>query len=287
VSVRLVPKLDLMLGECEGPDLRLLMLSRAENVALVRRAIEGLALALDIDPAVTVDIVAATSEACNNVVLHAYGGRPGLLELHVCPDHDELCVTVRDEGTGIRPRPLVPASSPGVGLSMIHALTDSVEFRGSHDGGTEVRMTFDTGRPMTKDIPDVVGDRQISPPSGELVVSVASGALAEAVLSRVLAMTASRANFAVDRVNDVQLVSDAIAAHAPATSVGRHLHIALDPGTQAFGVKVGPFQSGGAEALLSASSIGETGLELLEELTVERRVEPDLDGEVLSLSIAG
>ena len=219
---------ELKLKVTEAPDMRIAMPNRAENVALVRQALTGVADAIALDNGLLSDIKTAVSEACNNVVLHAYDGREGPLEVYVCPDRDELGVVVTDEGLGIQPHPPEPdAGVQGVGLSLIQALTDRVEFRGSAGEGTEVRMSFHaagveasaTGRETTT---------RIEPPNGDMVLSVVAGALAAPVLGRVTAMLAARAGFSVDRLSDAVLVSDALAAHAPAAIVGRHIHVAID-----------------------------------------------------------
>ena len=47
---------------------------------------------------------------------------------------------VRDWGAGIRPRPDSPGL--GLGLPLIGALADAVEFGDADDGATDVRMVF-------------------------------------------------------------------------------------------------------------------------------------------------
>jgi anti-sigma regulatory factor (Ser/Thr protein kinase) len=283
----LKPALELKIRAEDGPDLRILMLSRAENVALVRRAIEGAASALKMDELLLIDVMAATSEACNNVVLHAYGGMEGLLEVYLCPSAHELEVVVRDEGFGIQPKPILEDDRPGVGLMLIHALTDTVEFRGATGEGTEVRMRFRSAKRLHEPRNGArILSRQINPPAGDAIVSAASGPLARAVFSRVLAMAASRANFPLDRVADMQLIGDVLAAHAPAESVGRHLHIGMERRPGGFVLRVGPLEVGGAEALVHASEVNGTDRALLEQLTVGHDIETGPDGELLRLDLA-
>src|SRR5436190_169587 len=130
---------ELKLKVSEAPDMRVVLPNRAENVAIVRQALTGLADAMRLDDGVLSDIKTAVSEACNNVVLHAYDGREGPLEVYICPAQDELDVVVRDRGLGIQPNPPEPDQGvQGVGLSLIQALTDHVEFRGASEEGTEV-----------------------------------------------------------------------------------------------------------------------------------------------------
>jgi serine/threonine-protein kinase RsbW len=247
---------ELKLKVTEAPDMRIVMPNRAENVAVVRQALTGIADAMRLDDGLLSDIKTAVSEACNNVVLHAYDGREGPLEVYICPEQDELDVVVRDQGLGIQPhRPEPDAGVQGVGLSLIQALTDRVEVRGSAGEGTEVRMGFHASGDIASDgIHEAV--EQIEPPAGETVVSVAAGAFAAPVLGRVTAMLAARAGFSVDRLADAVLVSDAIAAHAPESIIGRHIHVAIDTAASELELKVGPLDPGGGERLVDASAVG-------------------------------
>src|ERR1700710_1931293 len=103
---------ELKLKVIEAPDVRVVVANRAENVAVVRQALTGIADAMQLEDGLLSDIKTAVSEACNNVVLHAYDGREGPLEVYVCPTEDELDVVVRDEGLGIQPNP--PGPDAGV-----------------------------------------------------------------------------------------------------------------------------------------------------------------------------
>jgi anti-sigma regulatory factor (Ser/Thr protein kinase) len=247
---------ELKLKVSAAPDVRVVLPSRAENVAVVRQALTGIADAMRLEDGLLSDIKTAVSEACNNVVLHAYNGREGPLEVYVCPADDELDVVVRDEGQGIQPNPPEPDPGvQGVGLSLIQALTDHVEFRGAAGEGTEVRMGFRAVGIVDSAVEDAIPE-PAEPPSGDLVVSVAAGALAAPVLGRVTAMMAARASFSVDRLADVVLVSDAIAAHAPGLIVGRHIHVSVDASPQALDLRVGPLEPGGGDRLVSATALG-------------------------------
>jgi serine/threonine-protein kinase RsbW len=125
------------------PEVRLRMPARPEGVAVVRQALAGMADALDFDAAVLADMKMAVSEACTNVVVHAYEGEAGTLEVEMHAGENGLTIVVRDHGAGIQPRPA--RSEPpalGLGLPLIAALSDAFELRGSTGTGTEVRMMF-------------------------------------------------------------------------------------------------------------------------------------------------
>ena len=123
-----------------APDLVLTLPARAENVAVVRHAFGGLGDALDVDDQVLADVKLAVTEACTNVVVHAYPGGGGPMEIVAAILEGRLAIAVRDEGRGMLPR----ADSPGLGLGLplIATLAETLELGRSEDDRTEVRMTF-------------------------------------------------------------------------------------------------------------------------------------------------
>jgi serine/threonine-protein kinase RsbW len=267
-----------------APDMRLVLSNRPQNVALVRQALGGLAGALGIDDALLADIKTAVSEACNNVVLHAYPGEEGPLEVYACPDGAQLEIVVRDRGGGIQPRAPEPeAAMHGVGLSLIQALTERVEFIGGLGEGTEVRMEFRSDSPLLGELADDRLNGDATLPEGETVVSVARP-LAGAVLSSIIAVLAARAGFSVERLSDAQLITDAISAHAAGTFLGTRVNAGIEAGDRRLELQLGPLVSGGGSALVQASAVG--GLEpVLERLSDELLVEPVNGHEQLRLAI--
>ena len=123
-----------------APDLVLSLPARAENVAVVRHAFGGLGDVLDVPDQLLSDIKLAVTEACTNVVIHAYPDGEGPMEVQAEFGENELSVVVRDEGRGVMPR----ADSPGLGLGLplIATLAESLELGTGEDDATEVRMTF-------------------------------------------------------------------------------------------------------------------------------------------------
>ena len=123
------------------PDLELKLPARAENVAVVRHAFGGFAEALSVDEQTLADIKLAITEACTNVVIHAYDdGENGALEVDASIDDRRLTVVIRDRGRGIVPRPDSPGL--GLGLPLIATLAESLELGKDDADHTEVRMTF-------------------------------------------------------------------------------------------------------------------------------------------------
>jgi anti-sigma regulatory factor (Ser/Thr protein kinase) len=125
----------------DTPDFELTLPARAENVAVVRHAFGGLSDALDVPDEVLSDIKLAVTEACTNVVVHAYAGlEEGPLAVAATVQGDRLVVVVRDRGRGILPRPDSPGL--GLGLPLIATLAESLELGTDADQNTEVRMIF-------------------------------------------------------------------------------------------------------------------------------------------------
>ena len=128
------------------PDFELKLPAFAENVAVVRHAIGGLAEVRPIDEQTLADIKLAITEACTNVVIHAYeDGEHGLLEVDASLDGDCLTVIIRDNGRGIVPRPDSPGL--GLGLPLIATLVETLELGKDDIDHTEVRMTFNLTAP--------------------------------------------------------------------------------------------------------------------------------------------
>lgn len=115
--------------------------ARAENIAIVRHALGGFGEAFDVSDEKLSDIRLAVTEACANVVVHAYPeGEEGVMRISATVLDEELQVLVCDWGQGIRPRPDSPGL--GLGLSLIAALSETVQLGHDTADHTEVRMTF-------------------------------------------------------------------------------------------------------------------------------------------------
>jgi anti-sigma regulatory factor (Ser/Thr protein kinase) len=126
------------------PAALLRMPAMPDAVGVARQALTGACEALGLTPRATGDVRLAVSEACTNVVAHAYRDQaaPGELEVAVLLRPGELTVIVRDRGCGISPR--LEGGGLGLGLPLIAALTRRAEIGDLEGGGTEVAMTFVT-----------------------------------------------------------------------------------------------------------------------------------------------
>lgn len=122
------------------PDLELSVPADPASVGIVRHVLAGLAEAAGADAAAVADVRLAVSEACTNVVVHAYAdGQRGRLDVEARVERPLLHVVVRDHGRGLGPR--LDSPGLGIGLPILAAVTERVEFAGSPEG-TEVRMAF-------------------------------------------------------------------------------------------------------------------------------------------------
>jgi serine/threonine-protein kinase RsbW len=247
--------------------LQLELPARAENVAVVRHTIAGLAEALEMRPAAVADLKTIVTEACMNVVVHAYADEPGPLEIVARDEGEALVVVVRDHGAGIRPRVDTAGESLRLGLPLIAALATNFEISGAPGQGTQVTMRVayaPNGAGAAAPTPAEVIGAQVQMPAGALVGPV---------LSRIISIYAVRANFSVDRLSDAVLLGDAISAQAPDHFPGGTVRISVDEKGGAVLIRVGPLVEGAAEKLIEQMRIPEldASLErLADEISVER-----------------
>jgi serine/threonine-protein kinase RsbW len=258
--------------------------AKAENVAVVRHAIAGLADRIGMDEASIADLKTVVTEACMNVVVHAYPeGEIGLLEIDAVPDGDGLTVAVRDFGRGISPRPGVDRPSLRIGLALIAALSSSFEILGGVERGTEIRMHL----PL---IARSIDDADAAPPPGPPVpeatkLTVGPPELVGPVLSRALTALAARHEITVDRISDAMLLSDQISAVAPRGFADGRVQLSIADRPDGVELKVGPMASGAAANLRDSLTLPDIGGSL-ETLADEVRTETDGDGEYLVVAIA-
>lgn len=267
------------------PTVRVALASRADNVALIREVLGGLDEVLALGDALD-DIKTAVSEACNNVVMHAYDGREGPLEVDLRVLEHELEVVVRDHGVGIASREFAEAAATeqaaefgagrGLGLAVIGALADSVDIRRCEPSGVELVMRFAltsgsgatpgaAAQPASFAWPD--------PPDGAVQVSLAPPSLSTAVLARVVCATAARSGFSVDRLSDAQLVADALAAGLEPVLGGEAMTLSVEGGQRRIELELGPLQPGGSRGALERTTIGALG-GVIERLADEVEIHP-------------
>jgi serine/threonine-protein kinase RsbW len=281
-----------------NPAVSLRLPARPENVAVVRQALTGLGDAYDLDPELLGDIKTAVTEACNNVVLHAYPDGEGILEVEADSDGEHTDVLVRDFGAGIQPRAFTEERTLGLGLPLIATLSSRFEIRGGGpDLGLEVDMSFSATE--ARERRELLGVARI-PAEHPFEVPRAAGMLIQpgplvaSVSSRVTAILAARADFPLDRLADAVLVSDAIAAHASDYISGSDVGLVIEDGDGILDFRIGPLHEGGGEGLLremEVPGLGQSLERLVDEVSVDRgdgvpgTAESVADAEFLSLRI--
>jgi hypothetical protein len=115
-------------------------------------------------------------------------------------------------------------------------------------------------------------------PRNEATVVVRREALVGPVLSRVIGMLAARADAPVDRLDDVMLVSDAIAAHGPAhAGDSGSFKVFIQTSEQQLHLRIGPLAQHGAGALLAAADLPGVG-NIVEQVATSVTVESDGSG---------
>jgi serine/threonine-protein kinase RsbW len=116
----------------------------ADAVPRVRSRVRSFAARHSVPAAVASSLALAVTEACTNVVLHAYLERPepGPLEVEAEVTEAEVVLSVSDEGRGMKPRPDSPGL--GLGLPLIAQMTDRFEVLDRAERpGVCVRMHFE------------------------------------------------------------------------------------------------------------------------------------------------
>ena len=121
-------------------DVRLSLPARPENVAVVRHVLGAFGEPLELGRHRLEDVRLAVTEACTNVVRHAYDRADGAMDVDVRPLTDRLEVVVSDSGRGMEPS--ADRSGPGFGIPMMATLCDELEIDRGGDRGSRVTMSF-------------------------------------------------------------------------------------------------------------------------------------------------
>lgn len=250
---------------------RLELESRPQVLTIVRAMLAGVAEPLEIDAELLDDLKTAVSEACNNVVLHAYGGAAGPMEIAVHAAADTVQIVVTDRGTGMRET--LPEPGKGIGLSVIRALTRNLSIERGPEGGTRIAMEFATereGRQLLAAPDAPSADHGWAAAAGdEVALSVSPVTLLASVLGRMARTLAATAHFSLDRFSDVYLITDGLAAHAATAAIDGRVDARLCASERRLELELEPFRDGASERLAESAPGTRSPLALLaDELTV-------------------
>ncbi len=271
------------------PNVRLNLANTPENVVVVREMLSGVGEAIELDHSDLNDVRTAVTEACNNVVLHAYEGDPGPLEVALYLADQSLGVLVRDHGVGLPAEPeSLETDTGGIGLHVIQTLTQTVEFAEGKERGTDVRMWFNAPQagalaPLRKD-----GDQAHTlalPGAPTTTICIAPISLARTILPRLMITLAAHAHFSTDRISDAQLLADALVEHAQAAISGEELSIDVTVEPRDLELHISPLSVGRAQQLIEQSELGELG-GVIEQLTDRHEVLSTGAHETLTLRLS-
>jgi hypothetical protein len=149
-----------------------------------------------------------------------------------------------------------------------------------------VRMEFSAPdapslQPLDRDSAEPAGPAHRALP-GTVELTLAPRALVRAVLPRVLSTLAGRAHFSTDRISDVQLVADVLAANAGDSISGSHVHVGIEIAPRNLELRIGPLRTGRGKILAAAAD----GVPpVIERLTDEKRVARSDCAETLELRL--
>jgi serine/threonine-protein kinase RsbW len=263
---------------------RLELESRPECITLVRSMLAGLGEFLELDPELLDDLKTAISEACNNVVLHAYGGKPGPLIMSLAINADSFEVLVRDRGSGIQR--VSPADNRmGVGLAVISALANRAEFQSAPGEGTEVRMSFGAigvGDRLARDEP--LPEAPSHPPialAGDIVANVSPPELLPQVMGRLVRAVAAGAHFSVDRFPGLHELTSEISIRVSDDGDGGEVGFSIVGRPRRLELRVAPMPAGSGNRLFSGQ-VSASLQPLIEDVNVERFGAAELLHVVLS-----
>jgi serine/threonine-protein kinase RsbW len=121
--------------------------AKPDYLLLARLVLSGLARTMPVGEDLLADLKLAVTEACGNVVRHAYPDGTGDVSVAYLVAEGVLEMIVEDQGTGCDVRDVADPleSKPidgGMGMSIIRAVVDDFEVDTGADGrGTVVRMS--------------------------------------------------------------------------------------------------------------------------------------------------
>ncbi len=273
-----------------SPNVSLRLSNAPESVAVVQRALRVLAAVVGLDALEANDLNTAVTEVCNNVVLHAYDGQRGPLELDLFALAGTLEVVVRDRGIGIRPH-VGERRQPhtGLGMPIVHALTQHLAFSKLAGGGTEVRMRFTTPdvaalEPLADHEPDR-GSDGAAMGEGAIAIAVAPSSLAHALLPGILSSLAKQALFSTEALDGLGLLADALTANARDLSDSGQLRATVELAPGELELRVGALPAGAPARLFAAvadAAGGRLAIECLHQLGAQTTHDA---GETLALRL--
>lgn len=269
----------------ENPLVHLKLQSTPETLTLVRGVLGALSEVLAVDPELLDDMKTAISEACNNVVLHAYPDDVGPLQMFLGVTPDAIAAVICDDGVGMPAAADPEDGVHGVGLPLMKALADEVDFIAGEDGGTTVRLEFAAhreGRRLFLGPESIAGEDGWSDRlEGDAVVSLSPVRFVGPILGRLARALAARARFSLDRFSDVYLVTDALAVLATRSAAAERVGFSIATSARRLEIVLGPLREGSGNGLEAGQARDpSSALVLLSDRVASR---PVPEGELLEI----
>ena len=123
--------------------------AESSDLVDIRCFVEEAGRDLGLDDSSVYALQLAVDEACTNVIMHAYEGRGGRLDLYIDVVDDRIKVVIRDWGRAFDPStipapdvdaPLEQRPIGGVGLFLMRQMMDRVDFQFSETDGNTLIM---------------------------------------------------------------------------------------------------------------------------------------------------
>ncbi len=119
----------------------------ASRLKIIRNSVRETSLFCGLSESDAGDVVLAVDEACQNIIRHAYGGRPdGDIQMEIRRRNDKMVITLRDfadviDVARVKPRDLDDVRPGGLGTHLMREIMDAVDFLPPpFDGGNLLRM---------------------------------------------------------------------------------------------------------------------------------------------------
>jgi serine/threonine-protein kinase RsbW len=119
--------------------LRLELEAEPKSIGIARARVAELAAEFGMKEPALGDVKTIVSEACSNVVHHAYPGSRGRFEVEASQADGQLWIVVRDFGEGIQAKFESGEPSLRLGLGLISMLSSNFEISSGTEG-TELRI---------------------------------------------------------------------------------------------------------------------------------------------------
>jgi anti-sigma regulatory factor (Ser/Thr protein kinase) len=256
------------MSEKAAPALQMTVLSKPENIAVVRHGLAGLAEGLGAEPDLVDDIKTAVSEAVTNAVVHGYPESVGPIDVEARVSDRRLEIIVRDRGAGIQPRPLSDEeTSLRVGLALIGALSDEFVVRGEQGSGTELRISFDLDRGESGEVKQQEPlFTQSMPSEDEALIAVHSAAAGGGAIPKVLEMFVARADLSIERLSDAHVIGDFLSNWTSQAVDHKPLEVAIADGNGRVEIRIGPLEPGVGTRMMESNALPGLG-NTLEQIT--------------------